>query len=99
MAPNESLSESQSTIRIFGIPVGGFGLFTTLLLPLACGFIAFFGTTFAGIAIGLGYLFSGHPFTEFDVTYKVYGLTAGLLVYVVTFVYLITLWIRRKIRA
>jgi hypothetical protein len=98
MAPNDSLAEPQSTARIFGIPVGGFGLFTTLLLPLACGFIAFFGTTFVGIVIGLGYLFSGHPFTGFDVTYKVYGLTAGVLVYAVAFVYLTALWIRRKIR-
>ena len=93
-----SSAQTPSTAHFFGIPVGGFGLFSTLLISVACGFIAFFGTTFVGIAIGLGYLFSGHPFTNFDVTYKIYGLTAGVLVLAVTFTYLMILWIKGKIQ-
>jgi uncharacterized BrkB/YihY/UPF0761 family membrane protein len=84
--------------RIFGIPADGFGLFATLLISVASGFIAFFGTTFLGILVGLVSMLAGHKFTDFDVTYKVYGLTAGILVFVFFFVYLMALWVRGKVR-
>jgi len=77
--------------------MGGFGLFSTLLISLASGFIAFFGTTFLGIVAGLVYMLNGHNFTGFDVTYKVYGLTVGIAVFVISFVYLMALWVRGKV--
>lgn len=88
---------SATTVRIFGVPVSGLSLFPSILISLACGFIAFFGTTFLGILAGLIVLMAGHTFTAFDVTYKIYGLTAGLIVFAVVFSYLMTLWVRDKV--
>ena len=84
--------------RFLGIPMGGFGLLTSLLLVLATGFFTFFLTTFLAIIAllfwnGLG----GHSVNYAD-TYLYAGLPAGLIALVLAFFVLGALWIRSKLR-
>ena len=82
----------------FGIPVGDFGLFTTLLMSTAIGFAAFFASTFCAIIALLFYkAVSGHM-PDFTLTYKWVGLPVGIAVLLLTLAYLGTLWFKRKLR-
>jgi hypothetical protein len=87
-----------ATTRIFGIPAGDFGLFASTLIAVALGFIAFFGVTFLAIFSLLIYNSAGHHRVTLDSSYKVYGLTAGVLVLAISFVTLLTVWLRRQFR-
>jgi hypothetical protein len=89
---------SPATTRIFGIPAGDFGLFASTLIAVALGFIAFFGVTFLAIFSLLIYNSAGHHRVTLDLSYKVYGLTAGILVLAISFVTLIAVWLRRRLR-
>ena len=84
--------------RIFGIRAGDFGLFASTLIAVALGFIAFFGTTFLAIFSLLIYNSAGHHHVTLDTSYKLYGLTAGILVLAISFVTLLAVWLRRKLR-
>lgn len=80
----------------FGLPIGDFGLFASLLISLASGFLAFFLTTFVGIVSILFYNTIGHHSVDFALSYKVFALPVGIAVLAVSLVVLGFLWLRRK---
>jgi hypothetical protein len=83
--------------RFFGIPLGGFGLFSSLLLSLALGFGAFFAVTFLAILALLVYNQGGHHNVNYADTYRLAGLPAGLLILALSLAFFGVLWIRRKV--
>jgi hypothetical protein len=82
--------------RIFGIPAGDFGLFASMLISGALGFIAFFAFTFVSIFGLMIYNGAGHHQVTLDVSYKYIGLPAGILVLVLSSATLLFIWVRRK---
>ena len=84
------------TTRIFGIPAGDFGLFASTLIAVALGFIAFFGITFLSIFGLLIYNSTGHHI-PLDNSYKFIGLPGGILVLVLSYAVLLSIWLRRKL--
>jgi hypothetical protein len=83
--------------RFFGIPLGDFGLFASLLLSFSLGFASFFLATFLAIFTLLFYNEGGHHNVDFADTYKFVGLPIGLVVLAVSLGFFGSLWIRRKI--
>ncbi len=82
---------------LFGVPVGDLGLFASLLMGAAVGFIFFFAATFCGI-VGVA-IHNGvtHQAADFAVSYRWIGLPAGLIAGFVALAYLGTLWVKRKL--
>jgi hypothetical protein len=77
--------------------MGDLGWFTSLLMGVASGFVAFFGGTFLGI-VGIMILNStGHP-TDYSLSYRRVGLPLGSLVAVIALIYLGVLWTKRILR-
>lgn len=83
--------------RFFGIPLGDFGLFSSLLLSFSLGFASFFLATFLAIFTLLFYNEGGHHNVDFADTYKFVGLPVGLVVLAASLVFFGSLWIRRKV--
>jgi hypothetical protein len=75
--------------RFFGIPLGDFGFFASLLLSFTLGFASFFTLLF--------YNEGGHHNVDFADTYKFVGLPVGLVVLAVSLIFFGSLWIRRKV--
>jgi uncharacterized membrane protein YphA (DoxX/SURF4 family) len=87
---------SQATL--FGVPIGEFGWFASLLIGAASGFVAFFLATFVGIFGILIYNAVSHQNVDLALSYRYGGLTFGGLVLVLAWGYLGTLWVRRITR-
>lgn len=87
---------------LFGIPVGDFGWFSSLLIGFALGFAAFFAATFLGIFFILFYNTLGHhtgpAAIDYAYSYRRFGFPAGVLVALFALGYLATLWVKRKLR-
>jgi hypothetical protein len=83
---------------LFGVPVGGLGLFATLLMSVATGFISFFAATFCGI-VGVA-IYNGvtHQSVTLAMSYRRFGFPFGVFMLVLTLGYLGTLWVKRKLR-
>lgn len=88
---------SSSQSKFFGVPVGDFGLFASLLLSFSMGFLAFFATCFVSILAILAYNSAGHHSVDFADSYRYAALPVGLLVLAVSLVTLLGLWLRRKL--
>ncbi|HEX3437358.1 MAG TPA: hypothetical protein VHT24_11375 [Pseudacidobacterium sp.] len=82
--------------KIFGIPLGDFGLFASLLLSFSLGFAAFFATCFVAIIGILIYNAAGHH-VNFADSYRYIAFPAGLIVLAIGLVVFIGLWLRRKL--
>ena len=83
---------------LFGVPVGDLGWFASLLMGLASGFMAFFAGTFLGI-VGIAlYNSMTHRGMNLSLSYKWFGLGAGVTVMVISLSYLGMLWARRQLR-
>ena len=80
-----------------GIPLSGFGLFTSLLLSVAAGFIAFFGSTCLAIFVLLAWNLGGRHAVNYANSYLYVGVPAGLLVLVFALAVFLTLWTRAKL--
>ena len=83
---------------LFGIPVRDLGLFATLLIGLASGFLAFFVATFVGIVALLVRDAAGPGGVDFTLAYRRIGLPVGAVVGVFALGYLGMLWARRQLR-
>lgn len=92
-----SLSENQRPGRILGIPLGELGLFSSLLMATAFGFLVFFATCFVSILGLLFYTQSGHHAVNMADSYRYVALPAGLVALGLALVVLLGLWLRRKI--
>ncbi|MDE3104449.1 MAG: hypothetical protein KGK08_04670 [Acidobacteriota bacterium] len=98
---NEFRQESAappSQTTFFGIPIGDYGWFGTLLTSAALGFIAFFAGTFLGIVGILAFNSTTHANADYAASYRLVGVPLGLLVLLASLAYLGTLWVRRKLR-
>jgi hypothetical protein len=84
--------------KVFGFPLEGFGLFQSLLLAVASGFLTFFATTCVSIFALLGWNLFGHHTVNYADSYRDIGFPAGVLVLVTALPFFITLWFRAKIR-
>ncbi len=83
---------------LFGVPLGNLGWFSSLLIALASGFMAFFAATFCAIVFILVYNAAAHSSIDFALSYRRAGLPAGLLVMATALAYLGTLWCKRIFR-
>ena len=83
---------------LFGVPLGDLGWFTSLVMSVAVGFLAFFAATFCAIVGILFYNTATHHAVDFALTYRRVGLPVGLVVLVLTMAYLGTLWVKRQLR-
>jgi hypothetical protein len=90
-------ANSPAPAKLFGVPIGDFGLFASTLIAVGLGFIAFFGTTFLSIFGLMLYNAAGRHQMTLDVSYKYIALPVGILVLVASFAVLIGLWLRRKL--
>ena len=93
-----TLSSTRSTgPRFFGIPYGDFGLFATLLISVAFGFMTFFAVTFVSIFSILIYNGGGHHALDLSSGYKYVALPAGCVVLAIALATLGSVWLRRRL--
>jgi len=82
---------------VFGFPLRGFGLFSSLLLSFASALFTFCVVTTLAIFGLLIYRFNGHPTVDMAIAYRDIGFPASLIVLAVALPVFITLWVRAKI--
>jgi len=85
--------------RLLGIPLGDFGLFSALLLSLASGFLAFFGTLFLAIVGLLCWNIIGHNHVNYADSYLYIAFPIGLAVLAFALVFFTGVWLRRRLAA
>ena len=95
---SQNASPHTSGTTLFGIPIGDFGWFATLLVSVAAGFLSFFATTFCAIVIILISNSAAHTNIDFAVSYRDVGFPIGVVVLVVALAAMGTLWVRRMLR-
>jgi hypothetical protein len=83
---------------VFGFPLTGFGLLTSLLLSFAAAFFTFFATTCIAIFSLLAWNLIGHHAVNYADSYLWVGFPAGVLVLVVALPVFFALWLRAKVR-
>jgi hypothetical protein len=88
-------ANSRAEGKFFGIPLGDFGFFTSLLIAFAVGFLSFFLFTFLAIVGIVIYNGMGHQLNYAD-SYKYISFPAGCVVLAISLLFFGTLWLRRK---
>ena len=83
--------------RVFGIPLGDLGLFSSLLIAVAFGFLVFFATCFVAIFSLLFYNTAGHHAVNMADSYRYVAFPAGATAMALALVVLLGFWARRKI--
>ena len=84
--------------KLFGIPLGRFGLLSSLLLSVAAGFLAFFFTTFFAIFGVVIYDGIHHLSLEnLAISYKFISAPIGAMAMLFSLAYLMSVWVRRKL--
>ena len=82
--------------KVFGIPLGDLGFFTSVLMAFAMGFLSFFLFTFLAIAGLMIYNGMGHH-VDYAASYKYFSFPAGCVVLLISLIFFGTLWLRRKV--
>ena len=82
--------------RIFGVPLSGFGLFTSLLFSLAAGFFTFFASTCVAIFALLAWNLGGHHSVNYADSYRDVGFPAGVVVLALALPFFLVLLARAK---
>jgi hypothetical protein len=82
---------------VFGFPLRGFGLFTSLLLAFAAAFFMFFASTAVAIFALLAWNLFGHHAVSYADSYRYVGFPAGVLVLAVALPTFGVLWVRGRI--
>ena len=90
-------TRGQTGGRVFGFPLQGFGLFTSLLLSFATAFFTFFLSTTLAIFALLTWNIFGHHTVSYAASYRFVGLPAALLALAVALPVFLLLWIRSKL--
>ena len=86
----------QTGAKFFGIPLGDFGFFTSVLMAFTVGFLSFFLFTFLAI-LGLAiYNGMGHQ-VDLSASYKYISFPAACVVLAASLIFFGTLWLRRKV--
>jgi hypothetical protein len=91
-------TEGSAGGTVFGFPLKGFGLFTSLLLSFAAAFFTFFASTTIAIFALFGWNLMGHHTVSYADTYRYVGFPAFLVVLVVALPVFGVLWVRAKLR-
>lgn len=84
--------------KIFGFPLQGFGLLTSLLLALASAFLTFFATTTVAIFSLLAWNVFGHHTIDYADSYRYVGFPCGVVVLILALPLFGALWLRAKIQ-
>jgi TRAP-type C4-dicarboxylate transport system permease small subunit len=92
-----SLPQNHRPGRILGLPLGELGLFSSLLMATAFGFLIFFATCFVSILGLLFYNQSGHHAVNMADSYRYIALPAGLVALGLALIVLLGFWLRRKL--
>jgi len=82
---------------LFGFPLKGFGLFTSLLLAFAAAFFTFFASTTLAIFVLLAWNLGGGHAVNYADSYLYVGFPAGVLVLVVALPVFGVLWVRARL--
>jgi hypothetical protein len=82
--------------KVFGFPLRGFGLFSSLLLSFASAIITFCATTMVAIFVMLAMRIGGDTTIDFAKSYRDVGFPAAIVVLAVALPFFLTLWIRAK---
>lgn len=83
---------------VFGFPLDGFGLFSSLLLPVAAAFFTFFASTCVAIFSLLAWNLIGHHTVNYADSYLYVGFPAGVIVLILAFPVFMVLWVRARLR-
>ena len=95
--PRAPLTDA-SEPTFFGIPLGRFGFFSSLLLSASAGFLTFFLATFCSIFGVIVYDSLHHlSLQNLSISYKFIAAPIGLTAMLISLAYLMSLWIRRKL--
>ena len=95
----QALNTEPQGARIFGFPLSGFGLFTSLLLSFASALFTFCCTTAIAIFSLLVWNLGGKHSVNYAISYRYIGLPASLLVLVLALPFFLVLWIRSKFQS
>ena len=87
---------AQAGGRVFGFPLKGFGLFSSLLLSFASAIFTFCAVTMVAIFVMLGMRLGGGHAVDFAVSYRNIGFPAAIVVLAIALPFFLTLWIRAK---
>ncbi len=90
------IARSEQGSRVFGFPLRGFGLFTSVLLSFASAFFTFFASTGIAIFVLLAWNLGGHHSVDYADSYRYVGFPAGVIVLAVALPFFLTLWVRAK---
>jgi hypothetical protein len=85
------------TGTIFGFPLRGFGLFSSLLLSFASSLFTFCVTTMIAIFALLIYRQFGHPAVDMAISYRDIGFPASMVVLGIALPFFLTLWVKARI--
>jgi hypothetical protein len=91
----QTFPSSQADFKLFGIPLGDFGFFVSLLMAFTVGFISFFLFTFLAIAGLMIYNGMGHQ-VDLAYGYKYFSFPAACVVLAISLTFFGWLWLRRK---
>jgi hypothetical protein len=94
--PQSAQSERPAGGTVFGFPLRGFGLFTSLLLAFASAFFTFFATTTLAIFALLGWNLIGHHAVSYADSYRYAGAPAFLVALLVALPVFGVLWVRGR---
>jgi hypothetical protein len=95
--PGSNSDAARGNLRVWGVPVGGFGLFASTLIAVALGFITFFGVTFLSIFGLMIYNRAGGHHVTLDTAYKFIALPAGIFMLILSLAVLLGIWLHRKL--
>jgi hypothetical protein len=84
-------------IKILGFPISDFGFFSSILLALSSGFLAFFATAFLSIIFLLFYNLAGHHTVDYSLAYKKVAFPVGSVFLVLGILLFGALWVRSKV--
>jgi hypothetical protein len=84
--------------KIFGFPLRGFGLVSSLMLSFASSLFTFCVTTMVAIFALLIYRADGHPAVDMAISYRDFGFPASMVVLAIALPFFLTLWVRAKIQ-
>ena len=82
--------------RFFGIPLGDFGFFSSILMALTLGFLSFFLFTFLAIIGLMIYNGMGHQ-VDYASSYKYISFPIGCVVLAASLIFFVSIWLRRKL--
>jgi hypothetical protein len=97
MTSTPGLPSASRTGKIFGVPLGDLGFFSSLLMAFAFGFLVFFATCFVAIFSLLFYNTAGHHTVNMADSYRYVAFPAGVTALALALVILLGFWTRRKI--